>query len=151
MLAIVHVLAGAVIGIALDSAPAVLITAFFSHYFLDQLPHIDPATFSQRRPQYSWTELITLLSDTALTIAIGLILFFIHERWLTILIGSIAALLPDLLMPLEKYSIMTPFRRLHTLFHWNSRHAQQWSWYVAGLIMPLTIGLASSVILWFSL
>jgi hypothetical protein len=150
MVAVVHALLGAVIGIIITSGPAVVIVAFFSHYLLDRLPHIDPATFSSKRVHYSWTEFISIISDAVLTVIIGIIFFVSHERWANILLGTIFSMLPDLLIPFEKYALLTPLRRFHNLSHWNAQQAQHWSWYIAGLTMPLMIGAVSTYLLWQS-
>lgn len=148
MIAVVHVLAGAVIGMALDSIPAIVIVAFFLHYLMDLLPHIDPETFAVKRISYTWSQILTFLADVLSTISVGIILTIFHARWSYIVIGSIASLIPDILIPLERYTAFWPLRRFHCLFHWNRRYARHWSWYIAGIVTPTVFALVSTAILW---
>lgn len=150
MIAVIHMLVGAMCGVLLQSAPGVVVVSFFSHYLLDRVPHIDPETFAKKNIPYSWMQLITLLSDTVLTLVVASLFFLTHKRWALILLGITAALLPDILLPLEKYTFMTPLKRLHQLFHWDTRYAAQRPWYVVGLVAPVIVGLAASAVLWFT-
>lgn len=148
MVAVVHGLLGASIGALVSNAPTVVVISFFSHYLLDLVPHIDPETFTKKNLPYSWTQRTVLITDTILTISIVGLFFMTQRQWALMMIGIIASLLPDLLVPLEKYPIMTPFRRLHEIVHWDARHAQRWSWYIAGLAAPALVGIVSTVILY---
>lgn len=110
MIAIIHMLVGAGFGAVLSSAPSVVIVSFFSHYLLDRIPHIDPETFAKKNIPYSWKQLITLLSDTLLTLIVAALFFLMHKQWALILLGITASMLPDLLMPLEKYTFYDPLQ-----------------------------------------
>lgn len=151
MIAIVHALAGAVIGIVLPTLPAVAAVAFFLHYLMDLLPHIDTETFSSKGVPHSWAQTIILVIDGIGTAVLTVALFYIHERWAAIVVGALASLAPDLLIPLEKYSWFKPFRIFHDAFHWDTHRAKYWSWYIAGLVTPTIIAALSTVILWWSL
>ncbi|MEX1997641.1 MAG: hypothetical protein WEA04_03120 [Candidatus Andersenbacteria bacterium] len=150
MLAVVHVLAGAAVGAALDQPTAVVVVAFFLHYFMDLLPHIDAETFAAKHLPYSWNQFISLIVDGLTAFTLSLVFFLFYHQWFAVLIGSIASLVPDLLIPLERYRWFWPLQRFHYLFHWNQRHARYWSWYIAGLVTPTVFALAATVILWAS-
>ena len=151
MTALIHLLAGVAIGHSIKNAPLVLVAALFSHYLLDRLPHIDPETFTRKDKPYTWLQLGSIFADTLATLLLAFMVFFTQKQWTTLLIGGLSSLLPDLLTPLEKYHFMAPFRRLHELFHWNRRYARQWSWYVVGLLAPLMVAAASTLVLWRTL
>jgi len=147
MVTVVHLLTGAVIGAYLDAPPAIFITAFFSHYLLDMLPHVDPNTFNTDRLLHTWTQRISLAVDIIVGILVTVLLLATHQRWPLIIIGSIAALIPDLVIPLENKRWFSPIKDLHHLCHWDHRYAQRWRWYIAGLAAPAVIGIGSLVII----
>lgn len=150
MLAIVHLLAGAVIGLAFNDIVAIVVISFFLHYLMDLLPHIDPETFASKKLPYTWTQLSLLLTDALLAVIVGIVLFTTHTRWDYVLVGSIASLVPDFLIPLERYRIFYPLRRFHYMFHWNPRNAARWSGYIAGIVTPTVFAAVTGVILWWS-
>lgn len=151
MIAVVHVLAGATVGVLFNDPTLVFTVSLFLHYLMDLLPHIDPETFAQRHLPYSWSQYASIIIDGCLSVSITLLLFMLHARWNLVFIGCVASLLPDMLIPLEKYSFFRPLRRFHDLFHWDRQYARQWSWYVAGLATPTIIAALSGAILWSSL
>jgi hypothetical protein len=148
MIAVVHLLAGAVIGAYINSPPTIVALAFFSHYLLDLIPHIDPETFAEGHSLSTWTQRLSFVLDITAALVIAWLLLYTHQRWSFVILGSIAGLLPDVAMPLERYGWYKPFRDFHYLCHWNPNRARAWSWYIAGLTAPATIGLASLVIIW---
>lgn len=145
----IHILFGAALGVLLGDPSAVFVTSFFSHYLLDLLPHVDAETFILKYRKYTWTEFIGLIMDSIAVIVFLAISLWYFGRFNSIILGSIAAQLPDLLMPLEKYRAFEPFQRLHYMFHWNPRRAFQPSWFAIAIIMPVTVGIASLSILYF--
>lgn len=150
MLAIVHLLTGAVIGVAFYDNAAIVVIAFFVHYLMDTMPHIDPETFATKKLPYTWKQSSLLVTDSLLAVLVGILLLTNHQRWENVLVGSIASLVPDFLIPLERFRLLYPLRKFHHMFHWDSRQARQWSGYVAGIVTPTVFAAATSVILWWT-
>lgn len=147
MQGVVHLLAGAAIALAIQTPSVMFVTAFFSHYILDLLPHIDPDTFATPDRPYTGRQWAALIIDILLVIGFMAALYVLQEQRPIILLGAIAALLPDLLAPLERYAQFAPLKICHEQFHWNPRRANLWSWYIAGLVTPAAIGIASLTII----
>lgn len=143
-------LTGAVVGLAFDNLAAIAVIAFFLHYIMDLLPHLDSETFASKRLPYTKKQLVLLVSDALLVLLVGGLLFTSHRRWIPVLIGSLASLLPDFLIPLERYSFFYPLRRFHHMFHWDRRQALQWDGYLASLVTPTLFATISSAILWLT-
>lgn len=139
MLATVHLLTGAMLGATLPNTAAVVIVSILSHYVLDALPHIDPDTFRNDKTQpYSRTQIAVFAID-AISVLTFLFLFFNYrQQWLPIIIGSLAAQLPDLLMPLEGYTWYAPFAKAHQLCHWNKQKAHLRHWFLIGIVSQVT-------------
>lgn len=151
MLAVIHVLAGAVIGLAFNNLAVIAVVAFFLHYVMDLLPHLDPETFASKKLPYTWKQSALLLADVVLALGLGFAFYSGHERAVPILVGSLASLLPDFLIPLERYPIFYPLRRFHHMFHWDHRRARRWDGYIAGIVTPTLFVMISSAILWWTL
>src|SRR5436189_1202106 len=118
MLATVHLLTGAMFGATLPNNAVIVIAAIFSHYILDALPHIDPDTFTDQEnayASYNWKQLSVVVIDAISVITFGITLFHYQHLWFPILLGGVAAQLPDLLIPLEKYKWYEPLARFHTM------------------------------------
>ncbi len=144
---IVHLLAGAVIGLLIPDTAAMIVVAILSHYILDLIPHIDPATFAAKERPYTMIQKIGLTVDVVLVLSFAVSLFLVKNTSGNIFIGAIAALLPDLLSPLEEYSVFAPLHKIHRFFHWDERRAKYWDWYIAGLVSPILVSIACVVIL----
>lgn len=144
---IVHFLAGATIGILVPDIKTMILVAFISHYILDFIPHIDPETFAAKERPYSIIQKIGLTVDIILVLAFTTSLFLVQNKSANIFIGAIAALLPDLLSPLESYSVFAPLHKIHRFFHWDERRAKYWDWYIAGLISPILVSVICVAIL----
>lgn len=136
---IVHLLAGAAIALLIPNTTVMIVVAFFSHYILDLIPHIDPATFAAKERPYTMVQKIGLIVDIVLVLAFSISLFLLKNTNANVLIGAIAALLPDLLSPLEEYSVFSPLHKIHRMFHWDERRAKYWDWYIAGLVSPILV------------
>lgn len=136
---IVHLLIGAVIAILIPNTALMIVVAIISHYVLDFIPHIDPETFAAKERPYSIIQKIGLTVDIILVGAFAISLFLIKNTNGNIFAGAIAALLPDLLSPLESYSVFFPLHKIHRFFHWDERRAKYWDWYIAGLVSPILI------------
>lgn len=148
MIATVHLLAGAVIGLMVSNPSTIVVLSLLSHYLLDSLPHIDPGTFTEPSSMpRTWRQLIVVITDIVAVAAIGLLFYSTHRHWSLLLLGGVTALIPDLLMPLERYSFYSPFTRFHDIFHWESKLAQQWRWYIVGLATPAAIAAISALII----
>lgn len=144
---IVHLLVGAVIGLLIPNIAIMIVIAILSHYILDLIPHIDPATFATKERPYTMIQKIGLTVDVVLVLSFAVSLFLVKHTNGNIFIGAIAALLPDLLSPLEEYSVFAPLHKIHRLFHWDERRAKYWDWYIAGLVSPILVSAACVVIL----
>lgn len=144
----VHLLAGAAIGVLIPHAPTMIPLALLSHYILDLLPHIDPETFAHANKPYTLLQRISLTADIIIVLGLVYALFLLQNSSIHIFLAAITAMLPDLLVPLEKYSIFHPLRRFHYMFHWNPNRAKYWDWYIAGLIAPVIVGTLSVFIIW---
>ncbi len=144
----VHLLAGAAIGILIQSPTTMFVVAFFSHYLLDLTPHIDPDTFAAHNKPYTWTQFISLIVDIIVAISFLIALILLWERNIYILVSAIAAQIPDILQPLEQYTLFNPIRRIHRMFHWDIHRARRWDWYVVGLVSPMVISAACLLIIW---
>ncbi len=150
MPAVIHLLAGAVIGVAFQNLGAVAVIAFFLHYVMDLLPHLDPETFARKKQTYSWKQSAFLLTDVLLVIIITIVLFGRQHDVTPVIVGAVASLIPDFLIPFEKYRWFWPLRRFHYMFHWDRREALLWGGYIAGIVTPTIFATVTSVILWRS-
>jgi hypothetical protein len=130
-------------GATLPTNAAIVISAVFSHYLLDALPHIDPDTFAKEKGSYNWKQSIVLVIDAISVITFAFALYHYQERWFPVLLGGVAAQLPDLLIPLEKYDWYAPFAKIHKIIHWDKRQAHNWNWYIAGFISQIAVSAIS--------
>lgn len=147
----VHLLVGAAIAATVPSLPLMVVLAFFSHYVLDLLPHLDPETFTDAVNPYTWWQKATLAADVVLVIILLIALWWLRHEPLNFLLGAIVAQLPDLLTPLERYHAFTPLRLMHELFHWDKTRARWWSWYIPALVIPVAVSTGALFIIWKAL
>ena len=143
----VHLLIGAAFASLIPHQPTMFAAAVFSHYILDLLPHIDAETFADTKKPYTWYQKLSLTLDVVLVAALLVTLFMLRSEPFPFLLGAIAAQLPDLLIPLEQYSIFSPLKRAHYMFHWDKRRAQTRGWYIAGLVVPALVAATALIIL----
>lgn len=149
MIGIVHLLTGAAIGALIPDITTAFILAFFSHYLLDWLPHIDPETFARKKLPYTWGQFLALALDVIAVGLVTLLFYAMNENWLPILVAAAAAQLPDWMIPFEKYKFFEPLKRMHSIFHWDSKLAKSWKWYLSGILTQTAISLAFLLtILW---
>ncbi len=148
MLGSVHLLFGALIGLLFADPAVIVVIAFFSHYILDFLPHVDPETFIAGNQRYSNIGRLTLISDIFVIGLLTALMIATQSHWQYMLLGAMSAQIPDWLIPLQRYSFFVPFKRLHQLAHWDVRRAQYWHWYITGLLSPALIGLLCLWLLW---
>jgi hypothetical protein len=144
----VHLLVGAAIGLVVPHPPTMFVLAFFSHYLLDLVPHIDPETFAHKKKPYTWIQRTSLTVDVILVIGLMVALYNLRHEDVHILLGAVAAQLPDLMSPLEQHNAFYPLRRMHDMFHWNPKRAKYWKWYLSGLVVPIVTAGASLYIIW---
>lgn len=139
----VHLLAGAAIALLVPDSTTMVTVAFFSHFILDLSPHIDPETFADDISPYTFRQRLALIVDILIVVLLMIALLLLHEQRINVILGAIVAQLADLMSPLEQYASFSPFRRFHYLFHWEPKRANRWSWYIAGLLLPLSVSAAS--------
>ncbi len=144
----VHLLVGAAIAVLFPHTPTAVVLAFFSHYALDALPHIDPETFADGKAPYSTKQRVGLSVDVVLVLTLLTALFIIRNQSAHILLGAIAAQAPDLLLPLERYHVFAPLKRVHLMLHWNEKWAEEKLWYFIGIFTPITVATVSLLIIW---
>jgi hypothetical protein len=143
----VHLLFGAALAVFLKHPPTLVVAAFFSHYLLDFLPHIDPDTFAEGDKPYSWWQRATLATDAILIITFLIGFYSLIDQPFLLLLGALSAQAPDLLVPLESYAFFSPMKRVHDFFHWDKHRARWWSWYIPGLVLPILISVISLLII----
>ena len=139
MQATVHLLTGAALAVLVPNPTALVPLAIFSHYVLDLLPHIDPETFAEVHKPYTLRQKLALITDVVLVVTLLAAFYFLRNDGAIVLLGAVSAQLPDLLIPLEQYYVLRPLRMVHYQFHWRESRAQEWSWYIAGLVIPMLI------------
>ncbi|MBI1834066.1 MAG: hypothetical protein HYR90_04565 [Candidatus Andersenbacteria bacterium] len=144
----VHLLVGAAIATLVPNVPVMVVLAFFSHYILDLIPHLDPDTFADDQHPYTWWQKATLTVDVILVFSLLLALFWLRQEPFQYLLGAVVGLMPDILTPLESYPAFTPLKKAHELLHWNKRRARWWSWYVPALLLPVVISTGALLIIW---
>lgn len=145
----VHLLVGAALAVLIPDQPLMVVLAFFSHYLLDLLPHIDPETFAEKFKPYTWWQRAMLSTDIILIAALLLALFWLRSQPFQYLLGATVAQLPDLMSPLESYSVFFPLKAIHQdMFHWDKTRARRWSWYIAALLIPIAISAACLFTIW---
>lgn len=148
MLGTLHLLTGAVIGETTSNVLLVFPLALLSHYLLDFVPHIDPGTYRKKGEPYTWKQSLFFILDAVGIITFTFAFYFSPAQRGSILVGSIAAQLPDLLIPFEHHPLLRWAHRLHRFFHWNRKRAQQWRWYMIGLATSTLVGVTTFWILW---
>lgn len=119
MIIITHLLFGALIGKFVSSPVLAIILAFFSHYFLDMLPHTEYSIKNIEKKQWkkSAGDFIKLFLDFDL----GLLAIFLFTnaspgRLQIILLAAFSAILPDILSVLGgfwKTKILDKYIKLH--------------------------------------
>ena len=144
-----HALVGAAIGAYFSSNPALAATlAFGSHFVLDAIPHWDYAIRSAlltphraapiRLDRALVIDLLTFGADALLGVAVATMLFAsVENRWV-VLLGAIAAMLPDPLQLVHDKYAHEPLRTLQR-FHRNIHSKLR--------IAALPFGVASQLVL----
>lgn len=143
----VHLLTGAALAILIPNTAAMAAVAYFSHFLLDLLPHLDAETFPPNGKTYTFRQRLSLTVDITIVAILFIALYALRHDGGAIALGAAVALLPDLLIPLEGYPAFSPLRRAHYLFHWDSSKAQRWSWFIAALIVPVMISTLSLAVI----
>ena len=96
MIFTIHLLVGAAIATQIKIIPLAFLLAFFSHYFLDSLPHWD--YFVKNIQIKNWGESLPefLKGGLDMLLGLGIILFF--SRDIFVLLGAFFAVLVDVLI-----------------------------------------------------
>lgn len=147
----VHLLVGAVIAALVPDMPLMVTLAFFSHYVLDFIPHLDPDTFAAEKKPYTWWQRATLAADVILIVTFLIAIFLLRRDPFGVILGAVVAQLPDLLVPLESYSAFYPLHAFHEITHWDKSRANRWAWYMPALVAPVVISLTAVAVLWFKI
>ncbi len=94
MILIAHLLFGAVIGHLVKNPALALILAFFSHYFLDLLPHTEYPIENIQNNQ--WHKALPDFAKVFIDFTAGILLIFFAAGWQAIIFAcAIAAIIPD--------------------------------------------------------
>ncbi len=139
MIALNHVLAGTAIGLAIKQPALIAPLAFLSHFVLDTTPH-----FNYKWPGLSFGQIWLMDAVASLSILVTLI-SLAPNMWLPIIIGGVAAELPDVLWIYERWILKAKSRNWFFVFH----HRIQWSETQRGLLYEvgyLTIFVAANVV-----
>ena len=148
MTGIIHLLIGTVIALLVPDTATMFPIAFFSHYLFDFIPHIDPGTFADREQPFTKRQKMGIGVDAILIVLTTIVLIKGQHVNTHILIGAIAAQLPDLFSPLERYKWFYPFHKFHVLLHWDKSKAKHWNWYVAGIINPAIVSAICLIVIY---
>jgi hypothetical protein len=144
-----HALVGAAIGACLSSNPAAAAAvAFGSHFVLDAIPHWDyPIRSASLTPQSGVPirldrtlilDLLTFGFDALLGVTAGMLVFgSTGNRWV-VLVGAIAAMLPDPLQLIPSRYAYEPLRTIQ-IFH-RKIHSKL-------TLAALPLGVASQLVL----
>ena len=94
MILLVHLLFGAAVGSMVNNIPLAIILAFWSHYFLDLLPHAEytVGSIKKNKLKKALPELLKILLDFSLGI---LLIFIFSKNYPVIYICAFFAILPD--------------------------------------------------------
>ncbi len=139
-----HMLVGAAIGSQFNNPWSVFILGLFSHYLLDALPHWD---YLSDLKIFKSKHLKKICLDFALGGFFVLILIWSSPQKLFILIGIIAALLPDFLSLLY-YNFNIKWLRVLFLIHQEIHYQKRLSFW-PGLPFTLIVSLIAVSILIF--
>ena len=148
MIATIHLLAGMAIAAFFPASGAAPFLAFVSHYILDFLPHLDPATFRFSDQPYTRTQITLFLADTVAVVTILVMVWLYSQRWQMLIINGMIAQLPDLLTPWEESRFFKPLRFLHQTFHWEGHRAERWEWYIGSIVSSVTVGTLCLLVIW---
>ncbi len=113
MMLLSHVLAGAVIGVKVESPIAIALTGFLSHFILDFIPHWNFA----RPRKIHFNEFFRIWPDLiASTLIYAVFLLVFANQWKLITLGVFSAILPDLLSLLDNTKLAkTTFKWFYNL------------------------------------
>ena len=120
MILLVHMLFGAAVSSYIKNPFLAVILAFFSHYVLDLIPHIEYNIENIKKAQ--WDKSLLDILKVASDFLIGVLFIFLFLGWqLIIFIVVFFAILPDGLTVLS-YFFQNKFLELHKKFHQKKIH-----------------------------
>lgn len=115
MILLVHMLLGALIGKEINNPILAIILAFFSHYILDFLPHVEYPIENIEKNQ--WTKALPDILRVALDFSLGILLIFLFSKNHPIIyVCAFFAIIPDglsLLKSFAKNKILEKHSKLH--------------------------------------
>jgi len=152
LIATAHLLVGGVIGSLTEDPLLVFLYAFFSHYLLDALPHIEPGIWRKTKREKGealerWEYYFVLLD---LIVGVALLVWLTADKYhfKLILLGAFAAILPDILDHLPLFSRYLKRQgwyswlfRLHEGIHFST--AFRWRYLV---ILPFLLVVVYAII-----
>lgn len=141
MLLVAHILAGAAIGYKVHNYWLVFILSFISHFIMDAIPHreYDVESLKNGLNRKSFGDFLQVLTD--LIIGTGLVLWLTWDSsFITyVMIGMLAAVVPDLLT-FFYWQTKTPYLKALTDFHRYTIHPKN------NKNTPLIWGISSQII-----
>lgn len=123
MILLVHLLFGAAIGSMVNNISLAIILAFFSHYFLDLIPHIEYPIKNADKKQWEDLRLDILKISADFLLGI-LIIFMLSNNQPIIYLCALVAILPDGLMILG-HIFPNKFLNIHEKIHSEKVHFLQ--------------------------
>lgn len=141
MILIVHVIFGAAIGSIIKNAYIAIILAFFSHYLLDIIPHIDYPIYIIEKKQLG--RILPDLINVTLDFCLGLLLIVIFSKNQPIIyICGFSSAIPDLLTALyylKPNKILAAHYNLHQKIHFLKHKKISMFWRVASQVAVVII------------
>jgi hypothetical protein len=121
MIAVCHILTGAVIVTKTQNPILGLFLTFFSHFILDFIPHREyNVDFKQKLWETSFSDILKVTVDVLLGI---LIILAINKNLIISLAGGFAAILPDIIASLLFCLPKNPLSDAYYNFHIKKMHS----------------------------
>ena len=136
MLATCHLLAGVAIAASPENPSLTLPAAFFSHFVLDAMPHLESTTFSNQHKGVDYYPNKKEVFWAVVDVIVGIIIvigLYLKTKNPFILFGAFLAVLPDLVLNipswyrLRRLPILKYLYRFHDKIHFNVK-PKYWYW-----------------------
>lgn len=119
MIATAHLLIGGTIGSLIEDPLLIFLYAFFSHYLLDALPHVEPGIWRKTKKDKDegmerW-EYYFIVLDLLIGLSLLIWLAWNKYNFKLILFGAFVAILPDIL---DHLSILSKYLKKQSWYSW---------------------------------